>query len=245
MSVVFPDPVGPDERDVLAALEPQLGVGQQDPPRLVADLQAAVLDLEDHAAGSLGPLELEAQRAAVARIPFDPLHLVELLDPRLRLAGLRGLVAEALDEALHARDLRLLLLDRAPQRDLARRLLAAPVGPGAVEEARAPGLELEDGRADRLQEPAVVSDHRDGGVEADERLLEPLERLDVEVVRGLVEEQQVGLGRERAGQRATRELAAGEGRQRAVEVRVGEAEAVQHRPSALAPAIAADGFEAG
>ena len=38
-----------------------------------------------------------------------------------------------------------------------------------------------------------MGDHDDRRVEADERLLEPLERLDVEVVRGLVEEQEVGL----------------------------------------------------
>ena len=86
--------------------------------------------------------------------------------------------------------------------------------------------------------------HGHGRVEADERLLEPLERLDVEVVRGLVEEQQVGLGGERAGQRAARELSPGEGRQRPVEVLVGEAQTVQHRPGALAPAVAAHSLEA-
>ena len=84
----------------------------------------------------------------------------------------------------------------------------------------------------------------DRGVELEQRLLEPLERLDVEVVGGLVEQQQVGLGGERTGQRAARELAAGERLQRAVEVVVGEAEAVDHRARALAPAVAADRLEA-
>ena len=37
-----------------------------------------------------------------------------------------------------------------------------------------------------------MRDEHDRGVERDERLLEPLERLDVEVVGGLVEQQQVG-----------------------------------------------------
>src|SRR3954464_3530938 len=51
-------------------------------------------------------------------------------------------------------------------------------------------------------------------VEAEQRLLEPLERLDVEVVRRLVEQEQVGLGGERAGERGARERAAREGRER-------------------------------
>ncbi len=84
----------------------------------------------------------------------------------------------------------------------------------------------------------------DGRVEVEQRLLEPLQRLDVEVVGRLVEQQQVGLGGERAGQRGARELAAGERPQRAVEVVVDEAEAVDDRARPLAPAVAADGLEA-
>ena len=45
--------VGPDERDVLAALEPQLGVVRA-ARRRSADLERAVLELEDHAARALG-----------------------------------------------------------------------------------------------------------------------------------------------------------------------------------------------
>jgi hypothetical protein len=45
------------------------------------------------------------------------------------------------------------------------------------------------------------------------------------VVRGLVEEQQVGIARERAGQRRPRQLAAREGLEVAIEIGVGEAEA--------------------
>src|SRR5204862_3761551 len=160
----------------------------------------------------------ELQPAAVARVALDAVDLVELLQAVLGLARLGRLVAKALDEALHALDLGLLLLDGAPERELARGLLAAPRVPGAVEEARAAGLELEDGGADGLQEPAIVGHEDDGRVEVEQRLLEPLERLDVEVVGRLVEEQEVGLGGQGAGQRGARELAAREGPQRAVEV---------------------------
>ena len=90
----------------------------------LADPQRAVLELEDHAAGALGRLEREAERLAVARVALEPLDLVELLDARLRLARARA-GAEAVDEALEPRDLGLLLLDRAAERELARGLLRA------------------------------------------------------------------------------------------------------------------------
>jgi hypothetical protein len=48
------------------------------------------------------------------------------------------------------------------------------------------------------------------GVERLQLALEPLEALDVEVVRRLVEQQQVGVAAERARERGARQLAAGE-----------------------------------
>ena len=172
------------------------------------------------------------------------LLLVDLFDPRLGLFGLRRLVAEALDEALHPRQLGLLAVDRFAERDLARRLLLAPGVPGTGEEAGPLRLQLQHRGADRLEEPAVVGDEDDGGVDTDEVALEPLERGDVEMVRGLVEEQQVGAGGERAGERGAGQLAAGEGRERAVGVLGAEAEAAQDFEDFVAPAVAAAGFEA-
>ena len=87
--------------------------------------------------------------ARVARVAVDPLDLVEGLDARLRLLGLRRLRAEALDERLHPRDLGLLLLDRLAERQLARRLLAAPRVPRALEVPRAAGLQLQHARCRR------------------------------------------------------------------------------------------------
>src|SRR4051812_9672234 len=94
--------VRPDERDVLAALEPELRVVEQDSARPGSDLQAPVLELEDHAPAALGRLEREGQLALVARVALDAVDLVELLEAVLGLARLGRLVAEALDEALHA-----------------------------------------------------------------------------------------------------------------------------------------------
>ena len=228
--------VRPDERHVFAPLQPQLAVLEQRP---AGHLEPPALHVEHHPPRSLRAAELEAERAVVAWDRARPLHLVELLHPRLGLARLGRLVAEALDEALHPGDLRLLLLDLLAELDLARGRLAAPRVPRAREEARAPGLELQHRGADRLEEPAVVrhEDHR--GVELGEVLLEPLERDDVEVIGGLVEQQQVGVARQRAGERGARELAAGEARELAVELLVGEAEPVQRAERAGAPVPAA------
>ena len=109
----------------------------------------------------------------------------------------------------------------------APRVLAAPLVPRPGEVVRAAGLELEHGGRDRLEEPAVVRDEDDRRVDRLELALEPLEALDVEVVRRLVEEEQVGIARERARERGARQLAAGERAERPVEVVVGEAEAAQ------------------
>src|SRR5206468_3096932 len=46
-------------------------------------------------------------------------------------------------------------------------------------------------RCDPVEEPAVVADHDDAAGEAEERLLEPAQGVDVEIVRRLVEEQEV------------------------------------------------------
>ena len=86
---------------------------------------------------------------------------------------------------------------------------------------------------------------RDRGIERHERLLEPLERLDVEMVRRLVEEQQVGAARERARERRTGQLAAREGRQPALELLLAEAEPARHLGRPVAPQIPPVVFELG
>ena len=70
-----------------------------------------------------------------------------------------------------------------------------------------------------------MRDEQDGGVEPGELRLEPFDRGHVEVVRRLVEEQEVGVAGQCARERGARELAAGEGLEVALEVVVREAEA--------------------
>ena len=150
-------------------------------------------------------------RVADGRVALDPL---DLLDPRLRLAAPSSPCSgSARRSAPSARS------PPAGARSPCRARSRAPPAPRA-RRARGrrrsgpPRLELEHRGADRLEEPAVVGDEDDGGVEAGQVALEPLQRGDVEVVGRLVEQQQVRAGGERAGQRGAGQLAAGEGRQR-------------------------------
>ena len=126
--------------------------------------------------------------------------------------GLRRLRAEALDEALQALDLRLLLVDRAAERDLARRLLAAPRVPRARRRsasarppAPAPRCRPPPGTSGRGRRARPRRPSRRGSCSSHSS------DADVEVVRRLVEQQQVGVAGERARERAARQLPAGEG----------------------------------
>src|SRR5258706_5008469 len=62
----------------------------------------------------------------------------------------------------------------------------------ALEPAHAAvALEDEEVRGDAVEEPAVVADHDDASGEVEQRLLKSTERVDVQVVRRLVEQQHV------------------------------------------------------
>ncbi len=98
-------------------------------------------------------------------------------------------------------------------------------------------IEFEHARGQAFEEGAVVGDEQHGpGVVAQERL-QPLDGLDVEVVGGLVEQQHVGRGHQRAGQQHAPPPAAGQ----RVDRRVGgQVEAGEHHLDALfeRPAVA-------
>ena len=108
---------------------------------------------------------------------------------------------------------------RAPAARRALGLGRRPVlGPAARVAAQPPVLDHERARADRLEQRPVVGDQQHRAREAGERVLERLAALEVEVVGGLVEDQQVGVG---AGQQREREalrLAAGESREALADV---------------------------
>ena len=191
--------------------------------------------------------ELEAERARAAREQLDLarglrallLQPADLRHLRLRLLRLVLLGAEALDEALEPRD-----VDRDAVGGLLRVLARCAFSSrhacqGPAKNVARPADELERRVRDRLEEPAVVRDEDHAGVERLQLALQPFEARDVEVVRRLVEQDQVGVAAERARQRGARQLAARERGERPVEVDLGEAEAAHDGVRALAPRVAA------
>ena len=194
---------------MLATFEHECPVAQQ---LLVSRRHRHVLRVEHDPAGPSRLQELEAERSAPLRQARElargllPLLLetADLGQLRLRLFGFRLLVAETLDEPFEPFDVLADTLRRLGGGHRSGRALAPPGMPWPGEEERAAAVELEHGGRHRLEEPAVVRDDHDGGVERGELVLQPLERVDVEVVRRLVEQEQIGVARKRASQRCPR-----------------------------------------
>ena len=236
---------------MLAALEREGGVREQE---LVARRNCEALGLDHRPSAARRLQELEPELGAPPRQQLDLLRRARalVLQPgdlrqlRLRLPGLllrRG--AEAGDEALEPLDVAPQSV-RSPRRGAQPRgLLASPLVPGPGEERRPAGLELEHGRRDRFEEPAVVGDQDDPRVARPQLRLEPLEVGDVQVVRRLVQQQQVGIARERPRERGARQLAARERPDGPVEVGGREAEPAQDGRVALAPGVAAGVLQPG
>ena len=241
--------VRPDERDVLAALDRERRVVQQRPAGN-RDLQ--VFGLEHGAAAARRIDEPEAEPARSARQQGDLvgragallLQAPDLPELRLCLLRLRLLVAEARDEAFEPRDVLLETCGLLLRCGQPHRALAPPFVPRAGEIRRASRFELEHRGRRRLEEPAVVRDEDNPGVQGRQLVLQPFERRDVEVVRRLVEQQQIGIAAERARERGARQLAAGEGVEGTVQIRVAETQPTDDRPDAFAPVVAARVLEA-
>ena len=79
-------------------------------------------------------------------------------------------------------------------------------------------------RTNIIDESAVVTHHKDGRGTCFEEILEPLNRLDVEVVGGLVEQQQIRMSQQYLRQFDTHAPAAGELATRSVKVLALEAQ---------------------
>ena len=116
-------------------------------------------------------------------------------------------------ERAAARRLRL-LLDREP-----RLLLLEPRRVVALERNALAAVELEDPARDVVEEVPIVGDGDDRALVVGEEALEPRDRLRVEMVRRLVEQQQAGRREQQPAERDAAALAAGERRDVAVAVR--------------------------
>ena len=142
------------------------------------------------------------------RRDLNHLELVQRLDPRLDLAAFRCLVAEALDECF--RLLYLLLLLPVGFLDLPDLLLAPHEISGVIAAVagEVPVEELIDFADHVIEEALVMGDDHEAAIEGPEVLLEPDERFDVEIVRGLVEEEEIRILEKNARKRDAHLIAA-------------------------------------
>ena len=139
--------------------------------------------------------------------------LLDLADALLRLGGLGGLIAELVDENLHMGDIALLggaLGAHLLQVVFALLEVAAVVTGVGGHAAVFEGGDVVDAG---VHEGAVVADDEHGAVVVGDKAAQPLDALEVQVVGGLVQKQQVGMAQEELGERdahlpAARELGA-------------------------------------
>ena len=103
---------------------------------------------------------------------------------------------------------------------------------------------LPDAVGHRVQEVAVVADHQQGALPAPQGALQPLHRLDVQVVGRLVQDQQVGRFQQQTRQQRPRLLAAAQVPQRHLPLRPREAQTLQHLGDAHLVVVAALPLEA-
>src|SRR6185437_12378214 len=196
--------IGADDADAVAADD---AGGEVADDETVAETLADVFGLEHHLAREVGLGDAELDRADLA----------------LELAALLAEIAQALEAA----DIALaaggdavgepvLLADDLAIELVARQLFflehgVAPVlegGKAPVEAARDAAIEP-DGRAGEIaEEPAIVTDDHQRRTQGRELGLEPLDGRQVEMVGGLVEQENIGLGRQHAGERGTAGFAA-------------------------------------
>ena len=174
----------------------------------------------------LAELELEVGRGQHRRELF---HARQRLDAALRLLGLAGLGLEAVDEALQVRDAFLLLAEGGCglRQPLGAHLLEGAVVAGVAGQRAL--VQVHGDAGDRVEELAVVADDDHRAFEALEPGFQPDQRVQVQVVGRLVQQQQVGRAHQRARQLQPHAPAAGEAVHRRVELVDAEAQAEQQR----------------
>ncbi len=158
---------------------------------------------------------------------LDFLHALDLLELALGLSGFGGFGAEAVGEVLEFFDFLLLIFVGLAVLFGAGFFFAEEGVVVAVVEMEALPCDFDDAADEGVEEFAVVRDHEDRAGVGFEVFLEPEEGFEVEVVGGFVEEEEVGLLDEEAGEVGAHDPAAGEGAGGAVEVGVAEGEAFE------------------
>ena len=216
--------VGADEHRTLAAFALEVEV-------LVDDVFTVgllyVLELHhlEAGAGRLGEAELDLLQVVFGLIDRDLFEAGDLLLLGLRAGSHRSLGAEAVDERLQVRDLALLVLEHRLLAVFAGHALEDEVVVVAVVAMEALAAEFDHARAEGVEEGTVVRDDDEAARIAGQVLLEPEQRLEVEVIGRFVEEEERRLADEQAGEVRAHDPAAGECLGELVVVAFAEAEA--------------------
>ncbi len=189
-----------------------------------------------------GKLEIERRIDVRSR---DVLEAVERLQATLRLARLRGLGTEALDELRHVRDLALLLVEERLLRRQPGRALHFEGAVVARVEGQPRLVEVRHVRHGRVEEVTVVRNQEQRAAVVRKPALDPHHGVEVEMVGRFVEQQQVRTADQRAREVEAHAPAAREIRDRAVEVGHGEAEPGHETRRAGARTVTVDAFEPG
>ena len=160
-------------------------------------------------------------------VDFDGHDFLQLLDFLLHLHGLRRLIAKAVDERLHIGDFLLLVLVGA-------KLLLATLFPQfdifAVFHAIIDNLTARNFQRairDIVDESTIVADENHRRAARRQKLLQPLNRLDVEMVRRLVEQQHIGTAQQNLRQLDAHTPTARKFTRRTLEIRAQETQSEQ------------------
>ena len=183
------------------------------------------LDDLETGAGRLRKLEVDPLQLLMRLLDGDGLEALDLFLLRLRARGHRGLGAEAIDEFLEVRDLALLVLEKRGLLRFPGLFLLEEIIVVAVVVVERAGAQLEHAGAEGVEERAIVRDDDEAAGIAGEVFLEPQQRLEIEMVRRLVEQQERGLGDEQAREVRAHHPTAGESLRELVGVAFLEAEA--------------------
>ncbi len=227
----------PQDRHALAAQELEGHVAHDRGPGGVAGVQ--VIRPQERAPAHARGVESERHGGRVLRRPLQPLDPLELCAAPLGLPRVHARDV-APDVLLLLLDELLLLLEGARGRQDALGLLPPVGGVASRIGGQPPVLQVHDFLGHAVQEAPVVGHDEVGAARPREVVLQKLDRVEVEVVGGLVQEEHVRVREDRAGQHgpvllAARELRQAAGRSRPCRSRVPTAPCRPRRPSRSRP----------
>ena len=232
--------VAADQRHAVVGVDAQVQVRQHGRTRHIADGDA--IEHDERRLELLRARKIEHDR----RVPHglgDRLHRGERLEPALRLARGVRLVAPAIDIGLQLLGLGLLL---AAHRLGLRRALGPLPRKGVVVAAieRQPAaLDMQDVVGDIVQKIALMAHHDEAAAIGFEEGLQPHGSLEIEVVRRLVEQQEIGLGEQQRRKRDPHAPAAGEAVERLMLRLLRKTETGENARGARGSAMRVDGVE--